>query len=358
MKVALVYDRVNKWGGAERVLLALHALFPDAPLFTSVYNSQTAPWANVFSIKTSFLQSLPFARSAHEYYASVMPLAFEQFNFDAYDLVISITSEAAKGIITKPKTKHICYCLTPTRYLWSGYTEYFSSDLLRFTASPAVSYLKAWDKVAAYRPDQFIAISEVVRERIKTYYHRDARVIYPPVIPLNHKVSSLKKFPEGYFLVVSRLVPYKRIDLAVRVCSELALPLIIVGTGSDEKKLRQLAGPTVQFVGSLTDEDLAGYYEHCTALLFPGEEDFGLTVLEAQAFGKPVIAYGKGGALETVIEGKTGRFFPSQSKASFREVLTTFEPKQFDPEACMRQARRFSQEKFQKEFMALIAAIV
>lgn len=181
MKVALVYDRVNKWGGAERVLLALHELFPNAPLYTSVYHAQKAEWADVFDIRTSFLQKFPKASSRHEVYALFMPFAFKNFSFDEYDLVISVTSDAAKGIVTKPKTKHICYCLTPTRYLWSGYDDYFSNPFFKLLSLPAVHYLRQWDKGASKKPDYFIAISKEVQKRIKKYYGRDSKVIYPPV---------------------------------------------------------------------------------------------------------------------------------------------------------------------------------
>jgi hypothetical protein len=181
MKVALVYDRVNKWGGAERVLLTLHEMFPDAPLYTSVYDEDRAPWARVFPrIYTSFLQKIPFAKSIHEFLGTLMPMAFELFNFDEYDLVISVTSEAAKGIITKPGTKHVCYMLTPTRYLWSHYDLYFRNPLLRFISKPFVSYLRTWDKMAALRPDKIIAISSEVKRRIKKYYKLESEIVYPP----------------------------------------------------------------------------------------------------------------------------------------------------------------------------------
>src|SRR3990167_10742564 len=180
MKVAVVYDRVNKWGGAERVLLALHEMFPDAPLYTSVYDERNAPWAKVFPrVYTSFLQKFPFAKSNHEFLALLMPLAFELFNFDEYDLVISVTSEAAKGIITKPETLHICYMLTPTRYLWSHYDLYFKNPILRFISKPAVNYLRNWDKIAAQRPDKIIAISTEVQRRIKKYYGRESDIVFP-----------------------------------------------------------------------------------------------------------------------------------------------------------------------------------
>ena len=181
MKVALVYDRVNKWGGAERVLLALHKLFPDAPLYTSVYNPKTAPWAEVFDVRTSFLQQFPYAQSNHELYAPLMPLAFESFLFDQYELVISLTSEAAKGILTKPKTMHLCYCLTPTRYLWSAHKEYFKDKKSRVLARPFISYLRTWDVVASQRPDVYIAISKEIQGRINKYYGRESTVVYPPV---------------------------------------------------------------------------------------------------------------------------------------------------------------------------------
>lgn len=366
MNVALVYDRVNKWGGAERVLLALHELFPDAPLFTAVYNAPLAPWAKTFQVQTSFLQSVPGATSAHEYFPLFMPVAFEQFSFDAYDLVISVTSEAAKGIITKPHTKHICICLTPTRYLWSGYDTYFPSPFVKTLAYPAVSYLRSWDMTAAWRPDVMVGISDTVKKRIEKYYGREADVIYPPVAfqasALSSSLSGNTTSPRpenqelrtGYFLVVSRLVPYKRIDLAMRACSELNLPLVIVGKGSEEQKLRAIAGPTVRFVGSVTDRELASYYENCQALIFPGEEDFGITVVEAQSFGKPVIAYGKGGASETIREGKTGVFFNEQTVSALKPVLTNFVPSKYKAEDCRVQAARFSTESFHRDILKVI----
>lgn len=351
MKVALVYDRVNKWGGAERVLLALHKLFPAAPLYTSVYDPKKASWANVFTVKTSFLQTMPFAPVRHEAFAILMPLAFESFDFSEYDLVISVTSEAAKGIITKPGTKHICYCLTPTRYLWSGYEEYFSNQVLRTIAKPATSYLRAWDVIAARRPDIMAAISKEVKRRIQTYYHRDSEVIYPPLM-LEH--SDIKVKPGSYYLVVSRLVRYKRIDLAIEACNRLELPLVIVGTGDEEKNLRRIAGPTIDFVGSVSDRELREYYGGAKALLFPGLEDFGLTVIESQIHGKPVIAYRDGGQLETVLEGKTGIFFKDQTVDSLVDALEKFQKSAFDPTTAIKQAEKFSFLQFEKKLQKLI----
>jgi len=367
MKVALVYDRVNKWGGAERVLLALHELFPDAPLYTSVHNPQKASWAKVFDVRSSFLQKFPLASSMHEAYPYLMPSVFESFSFDEYDLVISITSEAAKGIITKPKTMHLCYCLTPTRYLWSGYEDYFSHPLLRFISKPIVSYLKYWDKKAAQRPDVYVAISQEVKKRIKTYYNRDSEVIYPPVTLSTKKKLSAHEEKEPYFLVVSRLVPYKHVELAVRVCTKLNLNLKIIGAGSQEAALRTIAGPTIELLGSLTDTDVIRYYSGSYALIFPGKEDFGLTVLEAQKFGKPVIAYKDGGALETIIEGKTGTFFYPQTEKGLEKTLKRFikENKSLSrvgyrrkyEKACIEQAKKFEKAIFKKQFLSFIKSL-
>lgn len=358
MKVALVYDRVNKWGGAERVLLALHELFPKAPLYTSVYNPQTAPWAKVFTVKPSFLQRIPFASKNHEFLAPLMPLAFESFSFDEYDLVISVTSESAKGIITRGKTKHICYCLTPTRYLWSGYETYFANPFLRILTKPLVAYLRKWDLRAATQPDVMVAISKEVQKRIKKYYYRDAAVVYPPMTLGEKSQKSKEKNKTGdYFLVVSRLskfTQYKRVDLAIAACKALKLPLKIAGSGNWREELEAKAGDTISFLGSLTDDELIRYYKGCKALIFPGIEDFGLTIVEAQRFGKPVIAYRGGGAMETIIEGKTGYFFEKQTRPSLMEALKKFEAKDFSARDCMRQAEKFNTENFKKNFLSLV----
>ncbi len=358
MRVALVYDRVNKWGGAERVLLALSEIFPDAPLYTSVYNPKKASWAKKISVRTSFLQQFPNAPRVHEFYALLMPMAFESFSFDEFDLVISVTSEAAKGIITKPQTKHICYCLTPTRYLWSGYDEYFSNSTLRFFAEPAVAYLRRWDTLASSRPDVFISISKEVQSRVKKYYGRESEVIFPPVdLSVKYKVSSSKYREEGYFLVVSRLVPYKRIDIAIQACNILRLPLKIIGTGVDEGRLRRIAGPTVQFLGSLTDGELVGYYKQCKAVIFPGREDFGITAVEAMSFGKPVIAFKGGGVTETVFEGKTGTFFYPQTADALLKKIQDFDTLQANYQACITQAKKFSKDAFKAQFLSLLKKI-
>jgi glycosyltransferase involved in cell wall biosynthesis len=383
MKVALVYDRLNKWGGAERVLLALHKLFPLAPLYTSVYDKEKAFWANVFDVRTSFLQHFPFAMH-HELYAPLMPLAFESFNFSEFDLVISITSEAAKGIITKPGTKHICFCLTPTRYLWSGYDEYFKNPILRFLSKPVVSYLRFWDKIASQRPDKYIAISKEVQGRISKYYGRRSKVIYPPIelarqprlsddaqlqnsnnqtlnsaslSKIRHQSETQPNFNSSesglprYYLIVSRLVPYKKIDLAIKVFNKLKLPLKIIGKGSEMNRLSAMAGPTIELLGYLTDKELVGYYSGCRALIFPGLEDFGLTILEAQSFGKPVIAFKGGGALETIVEKKTGIFFDKQTVESLGIAIKQFNNLTIDPRDCIDQAEKFNFDQFKEQFV-------
>lgn len=360
MKIALVYDRINKWGGAERVLQALHEIFPKAPLLTAVYHKKKATWANIFDISPSFLQKFPLASSHHELYAPLMPLSFESFIFDQFDVVISVTSEAGKGIITKPHTMHICYCLTPTRYLWSGHEEYFRHSLTRRLASPVINYLRKWDSQAAFRPDKIIAISKEVQARITKYYGLESEIIYPPVIldsTTTKKDTQHVFIKEPFFLVVSRLVPYKRIDLAIRACNRLKLPLVIIGTGIEEIFLKRIAGPTIIFLGNLTDDELVRYYNDCEGLIFPGKEDFGLVIIEAQRFGKPVLAYRAGGALETIIEGKTGLFFDEQSIASITEKLKEFSITQFDRKACINQANRFTIESFKKNFLRLINTI-
>ncbi len=350
-KVAIVYDRVNKWGGAERVLLALHEIFPKAPLYTSVYDPAKAPWAKVFPVvKTSFLQKVPFTRSNHEFLGTFMPLAFESFDFSEYDLVISVTSEAAKGIKTEGKTRHICYCLTPTRYLWSGYNEYFKMGLFRSFTKPVVWLLRRWDKKAAGRPDVFVGISKEVRKRIKRYYNRDSVVIFPPV----NVLGAGKQVSPGHYMIVSRLdYGYKKVDLAIRTFNKLGLSLVIVGTGREERLLRKLAKDNIKFVGKVSEKKLHEYYMGTKALVMPQEEDFGITAVEAQSVGVPVIAYRKGGALDTVVSGKTGIFFDRQTVSSLEKAVIDFQKKKFDKRIIIKNSLRFSKRRFKKEFLDL-----
>jgi glycosyltransferase involved in cell wall biosynthesis len=347
MKLALVYDRVNKWGGAERVLLALHEIWPEAPLFTAVYDKKRAAWADVFQIKTSFLQYIPFAKNHHEFFPWLTPMAFESFDFSGYDVVLSVTSAEAKDVITKPETVHICYCLTPTRYLWSGEAEYekagFSGAMLKILAP----LLKKWDIMASKRPDYYIAISKRVGDRIKKYYKRTVeKVIYPPVDLDRFTVKIQKQKTGKYFLCVSRLVPYKRVDLVIQAFNELGWDLKIAGSGSQEKKLRKLAKKNIEFLGGdLTDSALAAYYQECSAFVAAGEEDFGIVALEAQACGKPVICPRRSGMAETVIEGKTGELFDTD----LMSALHKFRETRYDSDLCKKNAEKFSRDRFKKE---------
>ncbi len=362
MKIALVYDRINKWGGAERVLLELHKIFPEAPLYTSVYDEENAKWAKVFpEIRTSFLQKLPFIKSHHEYFPYLMPLAFEGFNFDGFDIVISVTSEYAKAIITKPETLHICYCLTPTRYLWSEKDLYLQSigqgvvsEIAKFFARPVLHSLRMFDQIAASRPDYYLSISNTVAKRVKKYYQLDSQVIFPPVDTKLFKPKARKaksnKPGDKYFLIVSRLVPYKRIDLAIETFNQLGWKLIIIGNGSDGSRLKSIARSNIEFIGKLTDGALLGYYQNCEALIFCSEEDFGLTSLEAQACGKPVIAYKNGGVGETVIEGKTGVFFKELNSISLGKALKTFGKLKFLTGDCVDNAVKYNAVVFRDLF--------
>jgi len=354
MKTVLVYDRVNKWGGAERVLLALHEIFPDADLATAVYSPDKAKWARVFpNVKTTFLQRIPFAKDKHEFLGLLTPIAFESLDLAKYELVISVTSEAAKGIITRPGQTHVCYCLTPTRYLWSGYEHYFSKgSLLRSVASPAVSYLRRWDRIAGERPDTLVAISTAVAARIRKYYGRDAEVIFPPV-EIERFSADAKVKRENFFLMVGRLVSYKRFDLAISAFNRLGLPLVIVGKGSEEGKLKRLARNNIKFVGELTEASLADYYRKCLGLIFPQEEDFGIVAVEAQAAGAPVIAFKAGGALDTVIAGKTGIFFDRQNEKDLIDAVERFRRTSFNKQDIIKNAERFSKESFKRKFREL-----
>jgi glycosyltransferase involved in cell wall biosynthesis len=359
MKVAVVYDRVNKWGGAERVLLALHELFPKANLYTSVYSPKNANWAKVFpKVIPSFLQNAPFLQTRHEQIPYLMPLAFECFDFRGFDLVISVTSECAKGIITRGKTKHICYCLTPTRYLWSSYNQYFHEPLQRFISKPVVSYMRRWDKIASTRPDAIISISKAVQKRVKKYYKRSSEIIYPPVDTERFQGKFCKNKTEKFFLLVSRLVKYKKVDLAIEAFNQLNLPLLVVGIGKELPRLKSIAGKNITFLERLSDDELANYYKNAQALIFPQEEDFGLVAVEAQAAGTPVIAYKKGGALDIIIEGKTGIFFDKQTVKELKYAVTRLENHAFDSNFIQTNAKRFSKQVFIKNITKYINDII
>jgi len=315
---ALVHDYLAQSGGAERVVAALHALFPDAPLYTSVYDARaTLPCFSHMDVRTSFLQR-PFlsSRRFHKLALSLYPLAFEQFDLTRYALVISSASSFAKGVITSPETCHICYCHTPARFAWRQHEYLRQSRLTRLLApwmGGMISGLRQRDFDSAQRVDYFVANSHNVAGRIRKYYRREAdAVIYPPVETRRFTPAPAGEIGDHY-LVVSRLVGYKRIDLAIEACNRLHVPLRVVGVGPERRALGRLAGPTIQFLGRLSDAQVADEYARCRALIFPGEEDFGLTPVECMASGRPIVAYGRGGALETVTAGRTGVFFEEQT---------------------------------------------
>jgi len=354
MNVAIVYDRVNKWGGAERVLLELNKIFPEAPLYTSLYSPNKARWADKFSVRTSFLQRIKFLRDRHELLGVFMPIAFESFDFKEYDLVISVTSEAAKGIITAPATKHICICLTPTRYLWSDYEIYFRTHLFRKLAYPAVLYLRFWEKIAIRRPDAVLAISKTVQDRIKKYYDVKSTVLYPPATGILEEKEIEDPFEKDYFLIVSRLVPYKRIDIAVEALNKLNLNLIVIGKGVEKKYLKKISGKKTKFREYVSDRLLRGYYKNANALIYPSREDFGIAMVEALSHGTPVIAFKKGAASEIVTEGKTGTFFTRQTPKSLIDKLKNFDKDKYNSNDCRKSALRFSNETFKKKLGKIV----
>ena len=370
-RIAIVYDWLDKWGGVERVLLTFHELFPEAEFYTSYYNSQTAPWAKDLKIKTSFIQQLPsFIRSNRLLSLPLYPYAFESLNFNGYDLVISVTSSFAKAVITRPETLHISYLLTPTRFLWSHESTYNSNPLLKTFTNPYVKKLKEWDYIASRRPDHIISISQAVAERCKKYYERDSSVIYPPFDVqywenIKSKVQSRKsKVLKPYFLIVSRLEKYKRVDLVIETFNKLQdKTLVIVGKGSEEKYLKSIANNNITFLKDLTDEELANSYLNAEALIMPQEEDFGYVSLEAQFYGCPVITYDKGGAAETVLQDKTGMFFTEQTTQSLLEILERFDLISYNLKTSTKKegpknVKRFAKDTFKEDLLTFLGNFI
>ncbi len=326
----------------------LHELFPDAPIFTSIYDPPTMPPEyRKWDIRTSFMQRLPGVMRHHQAYLPFYPLAFESFDLTGYDVVLSNSSAWSKGVITSPATLHLCYCLTPMRWVWN-YREYVQRERfgrpIRLALPVVMNWLRLWDRVTADGVDQFATISRTVAARVAKYYRRESTVIYPPVNTTSFQPADSH---DDYFLVVSRLIPYKRIDIVVEAFNKLGLPLVIVGDGRDRKALQAKARPNIRFLGMIPDAEVKRYYSRCRAFVFPGEEDFGITPVEAQAAGRPVIAYAGGGALDTVIDGVTGRLFRPQTAEGLAEVVASFDDKDFDPSAIRRNAERFDTSSFQ-----------
>ncbi len=351
LKVALVQDWLTGMRGGEKVLEAICPLFPGADIYTLVCNrNNISSVIRGHPIHTSFIQSLPFAGRKHQIYFPLFPAAIERFEMSDYDLVISTSHCVAKGIVTRPHTLHLCYCHTPMRYAWDFYNLYLESTRPRWAARLllplAINYMRMWDEASANRVDGYVANSHNVRRRIAKYYRREAAVIHPPV--------DIESFtpgdgsPGSYYLLVSAMVPYKRDDLAVRVLTGRGARLVVVGDGPERRNLELAAGGRAEFRGRLEHEALAECYRGARALVYPGEEDFGITPLEANAAGRPVIAFKAGGVLETQTEGSTAVFFDQQTEAGLSAALDRFESTRWDPAAIRENALRFSTPRFQE----------
>ena len=353
MKIALTADWMDTYGGGDRVLQHLHEMFPEAPIYTAVYDARkTLPGLRGADVRTSFIQRIPGIRRSHMAFLPLMPMAFEEFDLTEYDVVITTSSACAKGVVTRPGTLNLCYCHTPCRYIWDLYPEYTRGRLARPFFAPVAHYLRMWDRLSSDRVDHFVANSREVAGRIRRHYRRDAEVIYPPVDV--DRIRPSGEPPEDFYLVVSRLVGYKRVDLAVEAATRLGRRLVVVGRGPEMKRLSALAGPTVELRGWASDEEVASLYARCRAFLFPGFEDFGMSPVEAQAAGRPVVAYGRGGALETVVDGSTGVLFDEQTVDSLCDAILRLERMELDPAVCRRNAQRFSPAEFRRRMLAMV----
>ncbi len=361
LKVAIVADWLTDRGGAERVILALADIFPQADIFTSVYKAESFPELSQRKVITTYLQKWPL-KFKHQLFPTLRPKAFESLNLDKYDLVISSASAEAKGILTQPSTLHICYCHTPTRYFWSHYHEYLKAKqfgildpIAKLFIPSTIHNLRKWDRVAADRVDFFIANSRHTQNRIRKYYNMDSTVINPPV---DFNRFSGESQVGDYYLVLGRQMPYKRTDLVVEAFSALSSKLKIVGDGSEMEKLKKMASgkENIEFLGKISDADTTKIVLGCKAVIFPQEEDFGIVPLEAMSAGKPVIVYSKGGALETVIDGQTGILFSEQSATSLTEAIHKFEQTIFSPEVCRERAKQFDLPVFKQKIIEFVEA--
>lgn len=357
MRVAIVHYWLVGMRGGEKVLEELCLMFPQADIFTHVHDpSRTSDIINRHKITETYIARLPFARKLYQKYLPLMPSALEELDLTSYDLVISCEAGPAKGVITHPNAVHLCYCHSPMRYLWDQYHTYRGTAgwLTRFFMSATMPMLRAWDVASASHVDRFIANSSFIARRIAKVYRRDAEIIFPPV---DLDAFAIAPAPSAdFYFYIGQLVPYKRVDLAVAACTRLGRRLVVVGTGSEAAALRAMAGPTVEFRGWASYEEVKSLYQNCRALLFPGEEDFGIVPLEAMASGRPVIAYGSGGALDTVVEGVTGTFFHHQSVEALTAAIETFEGSEhtFEPQKIRQHARGFDRDVFRRNLGAYI----
>jgi len=363
MTVAIVHDFLNQYGGAEKVVEVLHSMYPEAPIYTSIYDREHMPSSfKEMDIRVSFMQKLPGIFKHFKKYLVLYHAAFETFNLNEYDLVISSSSSFAKCLRISAGTCHICYCHTPARFIWM-YEDYVKREsihgVLLKLLPYVIKYLKKIDINSSRHVDYFIANSFNVAKRIKEFYNKEAEVIYPPVEVSKFSVGEVR----DYYLVVSRLREYKRIDVAVSAFNELGLPLKIIGSGTDKTKLEAMASSNIEFLGRIDDQGLADYYKGAKALIYTGEEDFGIIPVEAQASGRPVIAYGKGGVLETVVDNvrgeasdknRTGKFFYPQTKEALVKAVKEFNASDYNSVAIREHALKFDKESFKKNMREFI----
>jgi glycosyltransferase involved in cell wall biosynthesis len=352
MQLAIVHDWLNQMGGAEAVLETLVEMFPRAPIYTSIYwRKGMPPRYQGWDIRTTWLDHAPGIHRHQQPYFALYPRAWSSLNLSKYDLILSNKSGFCHGVRKRGRTKsalHVCYCLAPTRYVWN-FDDYARSEglgrLPRIALKPLVALMRRWDFAAAQQVDHFIAISHEIQTRIEKHYQRESVVIYPPVDLRRYRPQPQ---PGDYFLIVSRLIPYKRIDLAIQAFNRLGLPLVIAGGGRDQARLEKLAQPNIQFLGRVPEADLPDLIARCRAFVFPGYEDFGITPVEAQACGRPVIAFGAGGALDTVIDCQTGVLFRQQTVDALIDGVRRFNSMRFDPQTARSNAERFSTDVFKQ----------
>ena len=354
MKVALVHDYLLNYGGAERVLSSLREIYPDADIFTLLYDEKLSKYFPKDKVKTSFLNGMPsLVKKHHKFLLPLLPIAVESFDLSEYELVISSSSVFAKGVVTNPGTTHVCYCHSPARFLWDYNERYLKDEKNNIFFTPFIKFLihkaRIWDRSSAERVDFWIANSKVTQERIKKYYKKDSEIIHPPVKSLNFSES---KVPEkDYFLVVSRLSPYKKIDIIIEAFNELGDRLVIVGGGRDKKRLKKLAKENIIFTNFVSDSELASWYKNSKAFVMAQEEDFGIAPLEAMHFGKPVLAYKRGGAEEWLKEGVSGEFFSEQTVDALLSGIEKINKNisNYSKEEIKSEAKQFSFEKFKEK---------
>ncbi len=358
MKIAIVHDHLAQNGGAENVVRAFCDIWPDAPVYVAVYDPNNAhPYFKTKDVRPSFLQRLPLGVRKYQWYFPLMPAAVENFDLSAYDVVLSSSSSFAKGVITRPGTLHITYCHTPTRFLWSDTHSYVEelglNSLLKKVLPIFLSQVRVWDRLASERADRYVANSVTVQQRITKYYKRDSTVIYPPVDAAQFTPVD-RSHVKDYYLAGGRLVPYKRFDLLVDCFNKLGKPLKIFGDGPAYESLKQRAGKNIELLGRISDEQMRTLYAECAAFLNPQEEDFGITMIEAMAAGRPVIAYRKGGASEIVEHGVTGQLVEYQTWEDFADTLIDFDPMAFDPAVIRARALTFDLQQFKKSIQEFV----